>query len=285
VVGPAQLAVLLLELGQPLRVAGRDARPHTAVDLGLADPVPQSLGMHPQLLRHPADRTAPLVSGSRRNSTAIRVARSRNSSLNFFGADMTLILHELKASIRPGAIQTARPVRGEWQFDTPKTERSVRSVPLPSWLAELVREYMDDHPHGDTPDHPLWPGRRRGGYTHGKRGSKVKDSNLQGSMDWSSRWEPESFCRNVFKAAVDSTPGVGHVRFHDLRHTFASICDDRGVPVARVSAWMGHSTTTITMDTYQHLFRGDEDTVAIELLEAPPAAVATNVVRLGRSVS
>ena len=57
-------------------------------------------------------------------------------------------------------------------------------------------------------------------------------------------------------------------RLHDLRHTFASICDDRGVRVARVSAWMGHSTTTITMDTYQHLFRGDEDAVAIEELAA-----------------
>jgi hypothetical protein len=45
------------------------------------------------------------VSGSARGSTAIRVARSRSSSGYFLGAAMTLILHGLRASIRPGAIQ------------------------------------------------------------------------------------------------------------------------------------------------------------------------------------
>jgi hypothetical protein len=44
------------------------------------------------------------VAGSLRASTAIRVARSRNSSGNYLGAAMTLILHGLRASIRPGAI-------------------------------------------------------------------------------------------------------------------------------------------------------------------------------------
>src|SRR5690606_1247940 len=45
------------------------------------------------------------VAGSCRSSTAIRVARSRNSSGYFLGAAMTLILHGLKASTRPGAVQ------------------------------------------------------------------------------------------------------------------------------------------------------------------------------------
>ncbi|ANH38196.1 hypothetical protein I601_1765 [Nocardioides dokdonensis FR1436] len=45
------------------------------------------------------------VAGSCLNSTAMRVARSRNSSGYFLGAAMTLILHGLRASIRPGAIQ------------------------------------------------------------------------------------------------------------------------------------------------------------------------------------
>src|SRR5690606_4095683 len=45
------------------------------------------------------------VAGSCRSSTAILVARSRNSSGYFLGAAMTLILHGLRASTRPGAIQ------------------------------------------------------------------------------------------------------------------------------------------------------------------------------------
>lgn len=47
------------------------------------------------------------VAGSCLASTAIRVARSRSSSPYFLGAAMTLILHGLRASTRPGAIHTA----------------------------------------------------------------------------------------------------------------------------------------------------------------------------------
>jgi hypothetical protein len=45
-----------------------------------------------------------LVAGSARSSTARRTALSRSSSGYFLGAAMTLILHGLRASIRPGAI-------------------------------------------------------------------------------------------------------------------------------------------------------------------------------------
>jgi integrase len=82
----------------------------------------------------------------------------------------------------------------------------------------------------------------------------------------------------MFKPAVVATGGLGHVRFHDLRHTFASICSDRGILVGRVSAWMGHSTTSITLDTYTHLSRGDEDVLAVESLTEPLKAETTNVV-------
>jgi integrase len=45
------------------------------------------------------------------------------------------------------------------------------------------------------------------------------------------------------------------LRFHDLRHTFAShLIIDLGVDVAQVSRILGHARITITLDIYTHLF-------------------------------
>lgn len=45
------------------------------------------------------------------------------------------------------------------------------------------------------------------------------------------------------------------LRFHDLRHTFAShLIIDLGLDVAQVSRIPGHASVTITLDVYAHLF-------------------------------
>src|SRR5689334_3626321 len=52
---PPQFPVLPLQLGDPLRVRRRGARPLATVDLRLLDPVPQGLPVDAQLVRHPSD--------------------------------------------------------------------------------------------------------------------------------------------------------------------------------------------------------------------------------------
>jgi hypothetical protein len=45
------------------------------------------------------------------------------------------------------------------------------------------------------------------------------------------------------------------VRFHDLRHTFAShLIIDVRLDVVQVSRILGHARTSMTLDTYTHLF-------------------------------
>jgi len=45
------------------------------------------------------------------------------------------------------------------------------------------------------------------------------------------------------------------LRFHDLRHTFAShLIVDLGLDVAQVSRILGHASITITLDVCTHLF-------------------------------
>jgi integrase len=53
-----------------------------------------------------------------------------------------------------------------------------------------------------------------------------------------------------------STGGVRQVRFHDLRHTFASLLLQNGESPAYVKEQMGHSSIAITVGLYGHLIPG-----------------------------
>jgi integrase len=48
--------------------------------------------------------------------------------------------------------------------------------------------------------------------------------------------------------------GVPRVRFHDLRHTAASLMLNNGIPVIVVSKILGHAKPSITLDIYGHLY-------------------------------
>lgn len=69
--------------------------------------------------------------------------------------------------------------------------------------------------------------------------------------------------RNVSRRALGRTAQLAELnddgwpplRFHDLRHTFAShLIIDLGLDPAQVSRMLGHARITITLDIYTHLF-------------------------------
>jgi integrase len=66
-----------------------------------------------------------------------------------------------------------------------------------------------------------------------------------------------------------TTSGLPRLRLHDLRHTHATHLIAQGVHSKRVSARLGHTSHSFTMDTYGHLMPDDEGNAA--------AAVATLV--------
>ncbi len=57
---------------------------------------------------------------------------------------------------------------------------------------------------------------------------------------------------NRFRAVTDRV-GLGGVRFHDLRHTMATLALTAGVHIKVVAERLGHSTTQITLDTCSRL--------------------------------
>ena len=44
--------------------------------------------------------------------------------------------------------------------------------------------------------------------------------------------------------------GLRHIRYHDLRHTCASLLLKNGIPMKAIQEWLGHSTFEVTMDVY-----------------------------------
>lgn len=47
---------------------------------------------------------------------------------------------------------------------------------------------------------------------------------------------------------------LDNFRIHDFRHSFASMCIDKGVPIEVISDYLGHENITTTLDTYGHLY-------------------------------
>lgn len=85
-----------------------------------------------------------------------------------------------------------------------------------------------------------------------------------------------NFRRNVFDAAA-LRAGVAGVTPHGLRHTAASLAIAAGATVVLVQRMLGHSSPSVTLDVYSHLFADDLDTVADRLNTAKINAGADQV--------
>lgn len=65
--------------------------------------------------------------------------------------------------------------------------------------------------------------------------------------------------------------GLPHIRFHDLRHTHATLLLKAGIHSKIVSERLGHANIGITLDTYSHVLPGLQERAAEcfdEMLEA-----------------
>jgi integrase len=70
---------------------------------------------------------------------------------------------------------------------------------------------------------------------------------------------------------------VSRIRFHDLRHTAATLMLGRGVHPKIVSEMLGHSTVTITLDLYSHVTPTMQQQAADGLDDLLSAPLAVNL--------
>ena len=62
---------------------------------------------------------------------------------------------------------------------------------------------------------------------------------------------PDSVLK-MFHRVLDRA-GLPELRFHDLRHTFATLALQNGVDIKTVSGMLGHFSAGFTLDTYAHV--------------------------------
>ena len=114
----------------------------------------------------------------------------------------------------------------EGQFQQPKTRTSVRRIDLPKVLVDELREWKLGCPKGE---HDLvFPN---------TAGKPMSSTNL---------------LQRGFYPALRRA-GLRQVRFHDLRHTFASLLIANGEDIVRVSRLLGHASPAITLKVYSHM--------------------------------
>lgn len=56
--------------------------------------------------------------------------------------------------------------------------------------------------------------------------------------------------------------GVPRIRFHDLRHSFATLSFEQGMDIKTVSHMLGHTDAGFTMNTYMHVTDSMQENVA-----------------------
>jgi integrase len=76
---------------------------------------------------------------------------------------------------------------------------------------------------------------------------------------------PENLVKRSFKPLLERA-GLQEIRFHDLRHTCATLLLGRGVHPKLVQELLGHATIAMTLDTYSHFLpsMGDQTARAME---------------------
>ena len=59
--------------------------------------------------------------------------------------------------------------------------------------------------------------------------------------------------------------GLRHIRFHDLRHSTASLLLSKGIPMKAIQEYLGHSTYSTTANLYTHL-ESNTKTISVNTL-------------------
>jgi len=142
-----------------------------------------------------------------------------------------------------GSIRVSKALDRQGQRVDPKTLQAVREVVLMPALTQLLREHKLASPFSRPIDF-------------------VFASATGSPLYW------RNVARRGLGAALEAAR-LEHVRWHDLRHTFASLLIAQGANVVYVSRQLGHASPDITLRVYAHLFdRAEHAQRASDALEA-----------------
>jgi integrase len=125
-------------------------------------------------------------------------------------------------------------IAGELRLVEPKTRQSRRTIAMPG----VVIDALQHHRAKQTQERLL-------------AGRRWRDTRLVFTSTIGTPIEVGNLRRSFWKLL--DRAGLPRMRFHDLRHSCASLLLVQGVPARVVMETLGHSNISITMDTYTHV--------------------------------
>jgi integrase len=161
-------------------------------------------------------------------SVALAVGLRRGEALGLKWDDVDLDDGSLKVR------RALQALKGGIKFVEPKSARSRRVIALPSIAVQALRR------------HRAWQSQERL-----LAGSRWQDQGLIFTSTIGTPIHPRNLVRH-FHGVLEAA-GLPRKRFHDLRHTCASLLLVQGVQPRVVMEILGHSQISITMDTYSHV--------------------------------
>ena len=140
-------------------------------------------------------------------------------------------------------VRTLEQTRTTLNFKEPKTDRSRRTITLPSYAIEELREHWKQQAE------------LRLTLGLGKDPESLVVCRLDGQP-----LQPRSLTHEFSR--MIARVGVRRIRFHDLRHTHLSHLLAAGVNPKVASERAGHASVAITLDVYSHVLPGLQEDVA-----------------------
>lgn len=130
-------------------------------------------------------------------------------------------------------------IKQQLVFGTPKTARSLRTISMPERCAAALREHQEVQRRERSAAGMSWtPG-------------STQPAGLVFTSPTGRPTDPRSLNRML--TVLCRKANVRRVRVHDLRHTCASLLLAQGVDARTIMETLGHSTITMTLDTYAHV--------------------------------
>lgn len=125
-----------------------------------------------------------------------------------------------------------------------KTARSRRTVKLSETALEALRSHLTRQLGEIDRAEQLW-----------------QENGLVFATEIGTSLNRHNLTQRTFKPLLERA-GLPQIRFHDLRHTCATILLSQGVHAKFVQELLGHATIAITLDTYSHVLPGMSDGLA-----------------------
>jgi integrase len=153
-----------------------------------------------------------------------------------------------------GTVQIRRTLstaNGEgFEFGVPKTAKSRRSIKLPT----IALTSLKRHRKSQLEERMSLPG-------------SYSDNGLVFPSRTGAPVYRQDLITRSFKPILKRA-GLPNIRFHDLRHTCATLLLSQGVHAKYVQELLGHATISITLDTYSHVLPGMGDAASGAIDEA-----------------